>query len=331
MTATVGEPSSMYELVDGPRASALLRRQWSTPRSYDRCRAGRAPPADAAARHRPAGRWRQRRHWRTAPPTTSRRCAASTITTALDTLERDRRRELRRGPRSADATGASRRSIAHCELQPTASRCSTPPRPLRAVRRRQLEAQRAGSTRRAATPRSTTRGCVVRQPLADRRSCCPPSGHVCGIFARSDKTAACTRRPPTRSSTARSASSERLSHIEQGQLNLLGHQRRCRVFQDGGRRCCGARARPPTDTQLAVRQHPPAVPVPRGVDPGGHPLGRVRAEQPRAVAEAQAHAHRLPHARVARRRAVRRQAPRRRSTCASTRSLNPFSEQRSAA
>ena len=109
------------------------------------------------------------------------------------------------------------------------------------------------------------------------------------LRAQRHQRAACTRRRPTRSSTARSASRRRISLIEQGQLNLQGINV-IRVFQDGGRPIVWGARTTATDTQLAVRQHPPAVPLPRGVDPGGHPLGGVRAEQPVAVAEAQAHA-----------------------------------------
>ena len=66
-----------------------------------------------------------------------------------------------------------------------------------------------------------------------------------------------------------------------------------RVFT-GGRRRRGAPARRPPERELAVRQHPPALPLPRAVDPGRHPVGGVRAEQPRALGQAQADHHRVP-------------------------------------
>ena len=136
----------------------------------------------------------------------------------------------------------------------------------------------------------------------------PPSGHVCGIFARSDASRGVHKAPANEIvATARSASSDGMSDIEQGQLNLLGHQRHPGL---PGRRPADAvgRAhdgRPTRNWQYVnIRR---LVPLPRGVDPGRHPLGGVRAEQPAALAEAEAHDHRVPDARVARRRAVRRQ------------------------
>ena len=51
--------------------------------------------------------------------------------------------------------------------------------------------------------------------------------------------------------------------------------------------------------ELAVRQHPPAVPLPRGLDHRRNPVRRVRAEQPRALGKAEALDLRVPHARLA--------------------------------
>ena len=117
----------------------------------------------------------------------------------------------------------------------------------------------------------------------------PPSGHVCGIFARTDTTRGVHKAPANEIVNGALGVERRISRIEQGQLNPQGINV-MRVFQAGGRPIVWGARTTATDPQLAVRQHPPAVPLPRGVDPGGHPLGRLRAEQPGAVAEAQAHA-----------------------------------------
>ena len=45
----------------------------------------------------------------------------------------------------------------------------------------------------------------VMDPLANRPINIPPSGHVAGVWCRTDETAACTRRRPTRSSWAPTA------------------------------------------------------------------------------------------------------------------------------
>ena len=123
---------------------------------------------------------------------------------------------------------------------------------LAAVRRRTAcrAAAPRPSTRRAATPRSTTRGCACRRPDAATPILVPPSGHVCGIYrAHRQRRAACTRRRPTRSSTARSASSARMSDDRPGPAQPAGHQRPPRL---PGRRAAdrsGARAPPrPTAT-----------------------------------------------------------------------------------
>ena len=68
----------------------------------------------------------------------------------------------------------------------------------------------------------------------------PPSGHICGIFARSDNRAACTRRRRTRSSAARSASSA-CSATSTRAAEPGRHQRRARVPAGGRPVLWGAR------------------------------------------------------------------------------------------
>ena len=141
-----------------------------------------------------------------------------------------------------------------------------------------------------------------------------------GSMRESTTIEASTRRPPGTEATLNGVLGveKLLSDTEQGDLNMTYGINVMRVFQAGGRPDRLGRAHDRDRHELAVRQHPPPVPLPRGVDPGRHPLGGVRAEQPRALAEAQAHDHRVPGA-LARRRAVRRDGRRTRSTSASTR------------
>lgn len=62
----------------------------------------------------------------------------------------------------------------------------------------------------------------------------PPSGHVCGIFARSDATRGVHKTPANEIVNGSLGVERRISLIEQGQLNLLGINI-VQVFQDGGR------------------------------------------------------------------------------------------------
>jgi uncharacterized protein len=62
----------------------------------------------------------------------------------------------------------------------------------------------------------------------------PPSGHVCGIFARSDASRGVHKAPANEIVNGALGVERRISLIEQGQLNLLGIDI-VQVFQDGGR------------------------------------------------------------------------------------------------
>ena len=62
----------------------------------------------------------------------------------------------------------------------------------------------------------------------------PPSGHVCGIFARSDNSRGVHKAPANEIVNGALGVERRISLIEQGQLNLLGVNI-VQVFQDGGR------------------------------------------------------------------------------------------------
>jgi phage tail sheath protein FI len=62
----------------------------------------------------------------------------------------------------------------------------------------------------------------------------PPSGHVCGIFARSDSLRGVHKAPANEIVAGALGVERRISLIEQGQLNLMGINI-VQVFQDGGR------------------------------------------------------------------------------------------------
>lgn len=62
----------------------------------------------------------------------------------------------------------------------------------------------------------------------------PPSGHVCGIFARSDATRGVHKAPANEIVNGALGVATRISLIEQGQLNMMGVNI-VQVFQDGGR------------------------------------------------------------------------------------------------
>ena len=62
----------------------------------------------------------------------------------------------------------------------------------------------------------------------------PPSGHVCGIFARSDASRGVHKAPANEIVNGALGVERRISLIEQGQLNMLGINI-VQVFQDGGR------------------------------------------------------------------------------------------------
>ena len=107
----------------------------------------------------------------------------------------------------------------------------------------------------------------------------PPSGHVAGIFARSDALRGVHKAPANEIVSGALGVERRISLIEQGQLNLQGINI-VQVFQDGGRPVLWGARTTATDTNWQYVSIAPAVPVPGGIDPGGHPLGGVRAQQP---------------------------------------------------
>ena len=144
-------------------------------------------------------------------------------------------------------------------------------------------------------------------PVTGALEMLPPSGHVAGIYARTDQQRGVHKAPANTNIRGALGVERTLDRRSAGPAEPAGHQRPAGFPADGAADGLG-RAHDRHRHELAVRQHPAPVPLPRGVDPGRHPLGGLRAEQPAALAEAEAHDHRVPDARLARRRAVRRNA-----------------------
>ena len=146
-------------------------------------------------------------------------------------------------------------------------------------------------------------------PNVEGRLLVPPSGHIAGIFARSDDTEGVHKAPANEQVRgASSASSGRSNDAEQGRSTS-----RASTSSAGcstGASASGARARSRTRHAewhyVNVRRL--LLFLEESIQEGTAVRG-LRAQQPGAVAEAQAHDHRLPDPGLARRRA--RSAPRR--------------------
>ena len=226
-------------------------------------------------------------------------------------------------------TAFQNRIVAHCEQLG---------RPLRrsrlGARRDPFDRRSANAPRAPGTALSSARGYAAlyypwlacsdpASPTGEDPILVPPSGHVAGIFARTRHERGVHKAPANEVIRGASASSG-ARRRRAGPAQHRGHQRACASSRAAARRSSGARARPPpTATRLALRQRPPAVPLHRGVDPGGHALGGLRAERPRRLEEAaSARSASSSRASGATARCSARR-PRRRSTCRIDEELNP--------
>ena len=143
----------------------------------------------------------------------------------------------------------------------------------------------------------------VLDPLTGKGAFVPPSGHMAGVWARSDDTRGVHKAPANE--VVRGALALELQH----------HQGRARPAQPERHQLHPRLPRPrhphlgrPDAVErpvVALPQRPPAVQLHRGVDPRGHPVGRLRAQRHGPVGARQAHPQRVPDAHLARRRAVR--------------------------
>ncbi len=194
------------------------------------------------------------------------------------------------------------------------------PRPAASGQRRRDRATAQRLPERRASRRVYHPWIVGARPARDRAawsgSCrrratwpaCSPASTGC---------AACTSRPPTRCSRASATLREPLDDAAHGRAQRRGdqrHPRRPRPRRAGARRP-HAQPRLP----LALRQRPPAVHDDRGGARRADAVGRLRAQQPAAVAAHRPRRARLPRAALPRRACSTARPPRRPTSCAATR------------
>ena len=121
----------------------------------------------------------------------------------------------------------------------------------------------------------------VADPLTDRPLFVPPSGHVAGVWARTDHAHGIHRAPTDGAVLGATGLAYAIRKDEQGKLGPVGHQLHPLLRRGRGIRVWGARTlaeRP----RVALSERPPALPLDRGLDRRGDPLDRVRAARPPA-------------------------------------------------
>ena len=166
----------------------------------------------------------------------------------------------------------------------------------------------------------------VENPIGvngDREVFVPPSGHIAGLWARTDETRGVWKAPANDTIRGCLDVERAITQNEQSLLNPIGIN--CiRPFGTRGIRVWGARTLV-VRLRLALHQRAPAVQHDRVLDHGGHPVGGVRAQRRDAVGGRQAHADRRSCAGCG--RPVRSSVPRR--TRRSTSSATPRPTRRS--
>ena len=175
----------------------------------------------------------------------------------------------------------------------------------------------------AATPRSTTRGwwSPTRWPgpaarTSRARSHLPPSGFVCGIYARNDIERGVHKAPANEVVRGALRFEIDVNFGQQELLNPLGVN--CLRLLPRPRLPRVGRATDLERSRMEVRQRPALLHLPRSFDRPRHAMGGVRAERRAAVGERAADHCRLPLQRMDQRRAARRHAKRKRSSSAAT-------------
>jgi phage tail sheath protein FI len=112
----------------------------------------------------------------------------------------------------------------------------------------------------------------------------PPSGHVCGIIARSDNLRGVHKAPANEIVNGALGVERTMSDIDQGQLNLQGINI-IRVFQTGGRPVLWGARTTATDRNWQYVNIRRLFLVPGRIHRRRHPLGGFRAQQPATLAE----------------------------------------------
>ena len=105
----------------------------------------------------------------------------------------------------------------------------------------------------------------------------PPSGHIAGVWARTDETRGVWKAPANDTIRGVLDIERAITQNEQSLLNPIGIN--CiRPVRHPGHPHLG-RPHPRLGHRLALHQRPPAVQHDRGDDPRGHPVRRIRAER----------------------------------------------------
>ena len=154
---------------------------------------------------------------------------------------------------------------------------------------------------------------VVPNPLAGASGqtatiLVPPSGHIAGLYARTDEDKGVHKAPANELAPVRR---RRRAHAQRDRSRPAERDQRQRdpvLPREGASRLGRAHDRAARSHAVALRQRSPAAPLHRGVDPGGHRVRGVRAEQRGAVGDGEAAGQRIPDAGVALGRARRDQA-----------------------
>ena len=196
--------------------------------------------------------------------------------------------------------------IAHCELMGDRVAILDAPPGLNAQQVKEWRVDKVGYDSKYAT--LYWPWIKVLDPVSSQGIFVPPSGHMAGIWARNDETRGVHKAPANendpRRAVARAADHQgRARPAQPDRHQLHPHVPRPRHPRLG-------RADAVERSGVALSERPTPLQLRRGVDPRGHPVGRLRAERHEPLAARQAHAQRLPGPNVARRSALRRDSRR---------------------
>ena len=278
---------------------------------------GASRPADALARRRRPDRraHRLRLHRRRTIPTRSER-------TGLHALRNIDEISIVAAPGRVGAPDAGRadRALRADALPLRRARRAMPPPTTRSP-----TCRRSASSSTPSTRRSTTRGCSIPHPYPPEPGPAPdypipPSGHMVGIYARTDIERGVHKAPANEVVRGIIGLQRILNKGEQDILNpypvninvirdFRANNRGIRVY--GGRVIT-------SDSRLEVRQRAAAADLHRGVDRPRAAVGGVRAQRRAAVGARAPLDHQLPDPGVAQRRARRARSPRRRTSSSAT-------------
>ena len=182
--------------------------------------------------------------------------------------------------------------LTHCELMGDRVAILDPPPGLNAQQIREWRVEKAGYDSKYAT--LYWPWIKVFDPATGKNEFVPPSGAMAGIWGRNDDTRGVHKAPANEVVRGALGLENNITKGEQDLLNPQGHQ--LHPLVPGPRHPRLGRPHALERPVVALPQRPPALQLHRGVDPRGHPVGRVRAERPRPLAAHQAHDQRVPAA-----------------------------------